>query len=295
MRFDKQMILKSKHAMSTNDLKPKKSLGQHFLHSPSALSKIIDAAKITAGETVLEIGPGTGILTEALLATGAQVIAIEKDERAYEVLAQKFAKEIAEKKLTLLIEDILNWPPPLKEGKYALVANIPYYITGAILEKFLEHTPRPNRMVLLVQKEVAERIIARNKKESVLSISVKAFGTPRIAAIVPRGAFVPAPNVDSAILEISDISADSFAKIMKNGDSTANIRRFFDIVRTGFAHKRKFARRNLENLEEKTAGTGKMISREKLDQIWQKNGLEEKVRPEDMTVENWLKILASSC
>ncbi|MEI6396546.1 MAG: 16S rRNA (adenine(1518)-N(6)/adenine(1519)-N(6))-dimethyltransferase RsmA [Candidatus Taylorbacteria bacterium] len=282
-------------------LKPKKSLGQHFLHSPSALKKIVEAAKIMPDETVLEIGPGTGILTEALLATGAQVVAIEKDARAYEVLSQKFSKELASKQLKLIIGDILEenfeklGAEDIKEGKYALVANIPYYITGAILEKFLEHTPRPNRMILLVQKEVAERIIARDKKESVLSISVKAFGTPHIVAIVPRGAFVPAPNVDSAILEITDISDVRFnpniEKMALNSQKTLAIPRFFKIVKAGFAHKRKFARRNLENL----AGTEEFITREKIEEIWQKIGLDEKIRPEDMTVKNWLEILTLSC
>ena len=263
--------------MSTNNLKPKKSLGQHFLHSPTALKKIIDAAEITPGETVLEIGPGTGILTEALLATGASVIAVEMDNRAYSLLTQKFAGEIASKGLKLIMGDVLKETLPLTDGNYSLVANIPYYITGAILEKFLEHSPRPNRIVLLVQKEVAERIVARDKKESVLSISVKAFGTPRIVAIVPRGAFVPAPTVDSAIIAIENISGKKFSD-----HSITNIKHFFQIVRAGFAHKRKFLKRNLES----------MASPEILDTIWETLGINEKVRAEDIVPEDWVKLAA---
>ena len=199
--------------------------------------------------------------------------------------------------LTLIHGDILDpasfyiLPP-----SYSIVANIPYYITGAILEKFLEHGPRPSRMILLVQKEVAERIVARppdgkkpdrkklgdvkaHGKESILSISVKAFGTPRIIANVPRGAFTPAPSVDSAILAIENISGAHF-----RGDGSAEnkqlVGRFFDIVRSGFAHKRKFLIRNLE-----AVATG-----EKLAIIWKKLELDEKVRAEDLAVEDWLRI-----
>ena len=270
--------------MSTNTLRAKKSLGQHFLHSPSALKKIIDAAKLSVNEVVLEIGPGTGILTRSLLDTGATVVAIEKDVRALEVLSQKFAKEIENKKLKLIIGDVLEQnlsslsaESSLKEGEYALVANIPYYITGAILEKFLEYSPRPNRMVLLVQKEVAERIVARDKKESILSVSVKVFGVPKVVAIVPRVDFVPPPTVDSAILAIENISA----KNLKNVD----ISRFFAIVKAGFAHKRKYVKRNLENL------TGSFIlTKEEIEKIWNNNKISEKIRAEDMLIDQWIDI-----
>ena len=156
------------------------------------------------------------------------------------------------------------------------MANIPYYITGAILEKFLENEPRPKRMVLLVQKEVADRIVARDQKESILSISVKAFGTPKLIAKVPKGAFSPPPTVDSAILAISDIAVKPFI------ENKIDIKRFFEIVKTGFAHKRKFLIRNLENVVE-TA---------ELKKIWLKLGLNEKVRAEDLATQTWFKITA---
>jgi 16S rRNA (adenine1518-N6/adenine1519-N6)-dimethyltransferase len=257
------------------DIIPKKSLGQHFLNSPSALAKIIAAAAIKSGENILEIGPGTGILTNALLEAGARVIAIEKDDRAIGFLQVRFFDQLKTSGLILHRADILEMDRGavgLKEGAYAVVANIPYYITGAILESFLEYEPRPSRMVLLVQKEVAERIVARNGKESILSISVKAFGTPRLIAEVPRGAFTPAPNVDSAILAIDNVSAGRF-----DGDPQ-KIRHFFDILKSGFAHKRKFALRNLES----ALGGQDLALR-----AWKNAGLNEKIRAESIGLDGW--------
>ncbi len=259
------------------ELRAKKSLGQHFLSSPSALAKIIEAANLKKGELVLEIGPGTGILTQALLAAGAKIIAVEKDDRAIEVLNEKFAESVAAGDLKIISGDILETDRAkigLVDTKYSVVANIPYYITGAILELFLEHAPRPDRMVLLVQKEVADRIVARDAKESILSVSVKAFGTPKIFAKVPRGAFVPPPNVDSAILSIENITASRFT------EKGLEIRRFFNLVKAGFAHKRKFLKSNLE----------KVLPKDEIDSIWQKNGLSQKIRAEDLMLEQWFQI-----
>lgn len=256
----------------------KKSLGQHFLNSTHVLEQIISASLIKKGEQVLEIGPGTGVLTRALLNSGAQVIAVEKDQRAIGMLEQDFFSEIKNGSLKIISGDVLYEntlkTESISNGSYALVANIPYYITGAILEKFLEHEPRPHRMVLLVQKEVAERICARDSKESILSVSVKAFGTPKIIAKVPPGAFTPPPTVDSAILAIEHISDTLFSS--KNVDIT----RFFRIVKAGFAHKRKFVTRNLETVLEKN----------EIESIWKKLSLNEKIRAEDMTVEQWVAI-----
>ena len=260
----------------------KKSLGQHFLNSTHVLDQIISAAHIKQGETLLEIGPGTGVLTRALLNSGAHVIAVEKDQRAIGMLEQDFFTEIKEGALKIISGDVLYEntlkTETISNGSYALVANIPYYITGAILEKFLEHEPRPNRMVLLVQKEVAERICVRDGKESILSVSVKAFGTPKIIAKVPPGAFTPPPTVDSAILAIENVSGAQFSS--KNVD----ISRFFRIVKAGFAHKRKFVARNLEAV----------LSKEEIETIWKKLGLNEKIRAEDMTVEQWIAIAHTS-
>lgn len=255
------------------NLRAKKSLGQHFLNSKSVLDKIVSAANLKEGDIVLEIGPGTGVLTEALLRSGAKVTAVEKDARACALLKDRFKDEIASGRLVLVEGDILECADGLNlpDSKYALVANIPYYITGLILKRFLESQPRPDRMVLLVQKEVAERIIARGGKESILSVSVKAFGKPRIGAAVPRGAFSPPPTVDSAILSIDGISDEQFRA------NSLDIERFFVVLRAGFSHKRKFLVRNLEEV----------LGKETLNRVWSELKLDPKVRAEDIPIETW--------
>ena len=254
----------------------KKSLGQHFLRSKSAIRSIVSAGRVKEGDTVLEIGPGEGVLTEALLSTGANVVAVEFDSALIPILQERFSEAIKNKKLTLIEKDVLKFDPEsynLNAGSYKLVANIPYYITGAIFEKFLTEKNPPSLLVVLIQKEVATRIVARDKKESILSISVKAFGAPKIIEKVPASAFRPAPKVDSAILLVDSVSQKNFS----DGVST---RHFFDIVRAGFAHKRKFLARNLETVS----------TPNKIKEVFAETGLSEKTRAETVTLENWIRL-----
>ncbi len=262
----------------------KKSLGQNFLTSKSALAKIALAGDVGPGDLVLEIGPGKGALTEILLDAGARVIAVEKDKRLIPLLEESFGEAIADGRLTLINDDILD-PVLLKtlvdtheigEGTFKLVANIPYYITGLIFRQFLEHGPRPTVMVVLVQKEVAESIVAKNKKEGILSISVKAFGTPKLVAKVPRGSFNPPPNVDSAILAITNVSGDKFIK------AGIGPKKFFELVRAGFHAKRKTL---LNNLIAHTGGSKETLI-EKLTSL----SIDPKTRPEDLSVDDWFRI-----
>lgn len=161
----------------------KKSLGQHFLNSPQIVSDIVTAGKVTQEDTVLEIGPGEGVLTEKLLATGAHVISIEKDDRLIPELHKRFNREISLKQFDLIHADVLDVGlTHISSNKYKVVANIPYYITGQIIRMFLESDRQPTAMTLLIQKEVADRIVARDKKESLLSLSVKVFGDPKYLA-----------------------------------------------------------------------------------------------------------------
>jgi len=250
----------------------KKSLGQNWLKSESAVKLIVATAELAPGETVLEIGPGRGVLTEALLGTGAKVIAVEKDDRLIELLNQKFADEIKTKKLTLIHGDILNlnWSETADKSKlkqYKLVANIPYYLTGQIIRKFLsEEEHQPEKMVMMLQKEVAKRLVAGDKKESLLSIAVKIYGQPKYIKTVPAGAFEPRPKVDSAILLIANIARDNF----KN--QKIDEEKFFGILHRSFGQKRKMLANNL-----------------KLDStIMQTCRLDAKIRAENLTVADWL-------
>lgn len=254
-------------------MKTKKSLGQHFLNSPKIIADIVSAGKIKKGGVVVEVGPGEGILTSALIEAGGHVIAIEKDDRLIPFLKNKFAKEISSKKLGLLHGDILDYDlNKIIKKSYKVVANIPYYITGQIIRLFLENKKQPESMTLLVQKEVAERIVARDKKESLLSLSVKIFGDPKLVRVVGRGAFSPQPNVDSAVLNIENIS--------KKRLSGPDKKEFFKILHAGFAHKRKQLLSNLCSLYKK----------EKLIKIFTEMGLNQKCRAEDLSIETWLEL-----
>ncbi|MBP6884838.1 MAG: ribosomal RNA small subunit methyltransferase A [Candidatus Pacebacteria bacterium] len=253
----------------------KKSLGQHFLRSAGAIRMIVSSGDVTDKDIVLEIGPGEGVLTESLLNTGAKVIAVEFDRSLIPILEERFATQIKSGQLNLVEQDILKFDPEsykLKAGNYKLVANIPYYITGAIFEKFLTEKTPPSCLVVLIQKEVATRIVARDKKESILSISVKAFGTPKITMKVPASAFRPAPKVDSAILVVNNVSQANFKGL--------NTDHFFKVVKAGFAHKRKLLARNLETVAEK----------ESIQKAFIESDVHINARAEDVPLETWFRI-----
>lgn len=250
-------------------MRPKKSLGQNFLMHASTARRIVGTANVSASDTVLEIGPGTGMLTRELLPLVNKVIAVEADGALVETLKETFAKELEEGKFELIHADIREFSPDSIPEPYALVANIPYYITGEIIRSFLSARHKPTSMTLLVQKEVAVRI-ARAKKESLLSISVKVYGTPTYAFTVPRGAFFPAPSVDSAVLHIKDIRPDAFPSI--EAESW-----FFEVVRAGFAHKRKLLSGNL----------GAVAPAPRVKDALEAAGLQPKARAEDVSLSAW--------
>lgn len=247
----------------------KKSLGQNFLHSDKALRQIVEAADVSPEDFIVEIGPGEGTLTEKLLATGAKVFAIEKDDRLIPILQEKFKNEIANEQLSLLHEDVLESEEVklVISKKYKLVANIPYYITGMILKMFLSGQNKPEKIVLLVQKEVAERIVSKDGKESILSMSVKLYGTPKIIDKVPRGAFRPVPNVDSAIILI-DVNKNKIDKEVEE--------KFFRIVKTAFNQRRKQIGGTIGVTDEQMQKINKRLS--------------AKSRPEELSVEDWIAI-----
>jgi 16S rRNA (adenine1518-N6/adenine1519-N6)-dimethyltransferase len=258
--------------MNNNFIPAKKSLGQNFLKSKLALFKMIEAGEINNNDIILEVGPGKGILTEKLLAIAKKVIAVEKDDRLIELLQEKFAVEIAQNKLEIIHADILDFNPTnynLNNKSYKIIANIPYYITGQFLRKFLADSPQSERIVVMVQKEIADRIVAREGKESLLSLSVKAFGKPKKVMKVDKENFSPAPKVDSAILAITDINRDKF----NNNKELEN--KFFALIKAGFSSKRKILSSNLK----------KILPPEKI------STLKINVRAEDLKLEEWLELL----
>lgn len=240
-------------------------LGQHLLTNSAIAAAVADAAGVGPKTRVFEVGPGIGILTHELLKRGALVSAVEKDPKMLEVLNARFPEEIARGQLVLMSGDAREITPDavFPTGAYVIAANIPYYITGELIRIFLTAHNQPQCVSLLVQKEVAERI-ARSKKESILSLSVKAYGIPRLARSVSRGNFAPPPKVDSAILSITDISRHAFKTVSEEN--------FFTVLKAGFGQKRKALAGNLM----RTFGSS--------------YGVLPGVRAEDVTLTEWLRI-----
>lgn len=255
----------------------KKSLGQHFLNSDYVPKKMCDAAGDIAGKTVLEIGPGTGVLTKEILARGGKVVAVEADRRAITSLEETFADAIAGGDLTIYHHDARTLEPSkfkLEKQGYIVISNIPYYLSGSLFRSLLDTDCQPTTLVFLIQKEVAERI-ARDKKESLLSLSIKIFGNPTYISTIKRGHFTPPPKVDSAILAVHNISHDHF---LKNDIVPEN---FFTILHLGFGQKRKQLLGNLNTL----------FSRDHLMTVFQDLGLSLTIRAEDVPLHTWLQLI----
>lgn len=252
----------------------KKSLGQNFLTSDVVPKWLCAAADLTLGETVLEIGAGTGALTKELLESGVKVIALEADRRAITYLEEHFADAIANKNLTLYHQDVrqLNLADfGLLDKQFKVVANIPYYLSGFLLRTLLDSKIQPKTLVFLLQKELVARI-ARAKKESLLSLSVKVFGTPVYLKTVSRGHFNPAPKVDSAILQVTNICNDKLEKIGNE--------HFFAILHLGLHSKRKQLLGNLSQ----------SYSRDDITKIFSQLKLAPTLRGEDLALADWLRL-----
>lgn len=256
------------------ELEAKKSLGQNFLKNTTIIKKmvaecisIVDTYTKKTKKTVsiLEIGPGTGALTSHLLETGLPVIAVEADTRAIPLLSQKFESYVQTKKLQILHQDIRTYDIESLKNPYIIVANIPYYLTGYIIRKFLESKNQPIAMILMVQKEVAIRIM--DKKHSLASLGIKTYGTARILTHVSKGNFVPAPKVDSSVLIIEHIHSGGF-------HTPEEERLYWELAKKAFGSKRK-----------QLGGTI-------FKHIQNKTSVEySKKRPEDLEVSDWIQIV----
>ncbi|MDZ7611433.1 MAG: 16S rRNA (adenine(1518)-N(6)/adenine(1519)-N(6))-dimethyltransferase RsmA [Candidatus Moranbacteria bacterium] len=252
---------------------PKKSLGQNFLQDKEVLEKIIEAGDIKKSDKILEIGSGEGVLTKRLAGEAGVVLALEKDE----ALAESLRRNNYFKNVEILIGDVLdiNLPKLLKRKdfhNYKLIANIPYYITGKIFRLFLETSAQPDLLVLLVQKEVAERVCAKPGKMNLLATAVQYFGKPEIISQVSRESFYPRPEVDSAILKISPRGKYRY----KNEKKEKN---FLQLVRIGFSSPRKTLINNLK--------AGFSLEREELEKIFEKLNLPKDVRAQNLKIEDW--------
>jgi len=264
---------------------PKKSLGQNFLFDAAIIDRIVAAGEVTANDVVLEIGPGAGSLTRRLAESAKEVIAVELDDRLIPILQYTLADY---PNVKIVHGDILEIETSevLKTSEvsisevytsevYKVVANIPYYLTSAIIRHLLESKTKPSLIVLTVQREVAERLCAKPPQMSVLAVSVQVYGEPRIVGKIPAGAFYPKPDVDSAIVRIDLFAAPPFA----SGEDTDQ---FFSVVKAGFSQKRK----KLKN----ALASGLKIKMEEVEEMLSKAGIDSNRRAETLTVEEWKKI-----
>ena len=261
---------------------PSKGLGQNFLIDKNVLKKIISVSDLKKTDVILEIGPGTGILTKELAKKTRKVIAIEKDPRLAEFLKQ----ELKENKNVEIIEaDALKVKSlRLKVKSYKIVANLPYYITAPIIRMFLESPPvsgppaggPPELMVLMVQKEVAQRICAKPPKMNLLAVSVQFYAQPEIISFVSKKSFLPKPKVDSAIIKISPIQPN-LARI--------NANTFFKIVKAGFSQPRK---KLINNLSKKLE-----LSKENVGEWLQVNKIKTEQRASELSLNDWIKLAIS--
>jgi len=252
---------------------PKKSLGQNFLHDSNALEKIVELAGLTPDATVVEIGPGTGNLTRLLAREAARVIAVELDERLVSLLRAELG---AEPRVELVHGDILEISLADRVGTapYTVVANLPYYITSAILRHFFENPPRPDRLVLTMQREVAERLVATPGEMSLLAVSVQFYGQPRIVMHLSPAAFWPRPDVESAVVRIDVYPAPPVA--------VPDERLFFRVVRAGFGQKRKQLRNSLS--------AGLHLDKARADALLSEAGVDPRRRAETLGLEEWAAI-----
>lgn len=256
---------------------PNKRLGQNFLVDESALGRIIEAAELGGDDEVLEIGAGLGSLTRLLALRARQVVAVELDGRLLPILEQVLAGVA---NVRVVQGDILalHLAQLISQAGYRVVANIPYYITSALIRHLLEAHPRPHSLVLTIQREVAERICAAPGKMSLLALSVQIYGTPEIVTHIPSGAFYPPPEVDSSVLRV-----DLTGETRLPGD---DLPFFFRLAKAGFSQKRKTLRNTL-------AGGMRWQPRQ-AEELLKEAGIDPRRRAETLSLEEWEK-LTSVC
>jgi 16S rRNA (adenine1518-N6/adenine1519-N6)-dimethyltransferase len=254
------------------EIKPKKELGQHWLHDQGVLDAICVAADIAENDHVIEIGPGLGTLTQNLLDNGAKVHAIEFDHDLAISLRARIKSH--QERLEISEADIMRFDFTSLPKEYKIVANIPYYLTSGLLRLISETANPPKKAVLLVQKEVAERVCAKPGQTSLLSISTQMYFDASLGILVPAALFTPPPKVDSQVLVLERREAPYF------GD--ADEKKIFQVVKAGFSERRKKLRSSL------SGGLG--ISKEAADSLLTEAGINGDLRAQNLTLENWVQL-----
>jgi len=290
LQFKKRNGLNKKPVFCYNKImayKPKKQLGQNFLADKKIIEKIIEKSGLNSHDIVLEIGPGQGSLTYALAQKVKKVIAVEKDEKLYYYLLKKFERI---KNVEFVNEDILKFANSREfianftNKKYKIVGNIPYYLTSFLLRRIFELKNKPSEIILMLQKEVAERLVAKKGKMNLLAISVQIFAEPEILFQVSKNSFWPKPKVDSAVVKFSifNLPAGEAGFQFSNID----LDKFFNLVHAGFRAKRKLLANNLAK--------GLDIPKDKIYDIFRVVGIDTNARAQDLSVEQWLEIYKRS-
>lgn len=249
---------------------PKKELGQHWLKDRDILAAIADDAELLPDDTVLEIGPGLGTLTSELLRRAGSVVAVEFDPD----LARKLPGQFPGKNLQVVHEDILQFDLDSLPAGYKVVANVPYYITSKIIEKLMTAKNKPSTVVLLVQKEVAERVAARTGDMSILAVSAQVFAQASLGVAVPREYFTPPPKVDSKVV----ILRTRPMPLVAPEDEKA----FFKVVKAGFSAKRKKLRSSI--------AAGLAISKPAAEELLHHADINPELRAEDLSIDDWLRL-----
>jgi 16S rRNA (adenine1518-N6/adenine1519-N6)-dimethyltransferase len=262
--------------LRAHQLSPKKSLGQNFLMDSVALKRVVEAASISPDLDVLEIGPGLGSLTRYLASAAHHVFAVEIDQRLIPILQEVLSPF---SNVTIIHQDILevNLADILGEkgSPYQVIANIPYYITSAVIRHLLEAQRKPQQLVLTIQREVAERICTRSGAHSLLSLSVQVYGAPHIVTRIPAGAFYPAPQVDSSVLRI-DLYPQPLIP-------SAQIDLFFRLAKAGFGQKRKTLRNSL--------ASGLTWPAARVVNLLEASGIDPQRRAETLSLDEWKKLV----
>jgi len=259
-------------------IKPIKRFGQNFLIDKQVIKKVIRTANLLPKDIILEIGPGTGVLTQEIAKKARKIIAVEKDPRMCEVLKEGL-KDF--KNVEIINQDILNYSLPTT--RYKLIANLPFYITAPVIRKFLEVKYPPKEMILIIQKEVAQRICTKPPKMSILAVSVQFYANVKIISYISKNSFWPKPKVDSALTKI----------VPKKKYKDVDIDLFFKIVKAGFSHPRKQLANNLAKELATSPPNELKLDKKEVNNLLLKNNIQPTQRAETLAVQDWINLFNS--